>query len=223
MNREKLNHLYHEKELALSVLEGKWKLIILCHLGLKGTKRFTELKNLIPDITQRMLTNQLRELEKDGLVHREVYPVVPPKVEYSLTELGKSLMPIIEMLEEWGKNYLKVKNDKNKGIYYEKVQTLSVIEGKWKLIILCHLGLKGTKRFMELKKLIPNITQKMLTNQLRELEEDGLVHREVYPVVPPKVEYSLTEQGKSLMTVLKMLEDWGKNYIKQIEKNAAAR
>ncbi|UQD53374.1 HxlR family transcriptional regulator [Bacillus methanolicus] len=223
MNREKLNHLYHEKELALSVLEGKWKLIILCHLGLKGTKRFTELKNLIPDITQRMLTNQLRELEKDGLVHREVYPVVPPKVEYSLTELGKSLMPIIEMLEEWGKNYLKVKNDKNKGIYYEKVQTLSVIEGKWKLIILCHLGLKGTKRFMELKKLIPNITQKMLTNQLRELEEDGLVHREVYPVVPPKVEYSLTEQGKSLMNVLKMLEEWGKNYIKKIEQNAAAR
>ncbi|WP_274856828.1 winged helix-turn-helix transcriptional regulator [Bacillus methanolicus] len=108
-------------------------------------------------------------------------------------------------------------------MYYEKVQTLSVIEGKWKLVILCHLGLKGTKRFMELKKLIPNITQKMLTNQLRELEEDGLVHREVYPVVPPKVEYSLTEQGKSLMSVLKMLEDWGKKYIKQIEQNAAAR
>lgn len=223
MNKEKLNDIYREKELTLSVLEGKWKLIILCHLGLKGTKRFTELKNLIPDITQRMLTNQLRELEKDGLVHREVYPVVPPKVEYSLTELGKSLMPIIEMLEEWGKNYLKETNQKNKGVYYEKVQTLSVIEGKWKLVILCHLGLKGTKRFMELKKLIPNITQKMLTNQLRELEEDGLVHREVYPVVPPKVEYSLTEQGKSLMSVLKMLEEWGKKYIKQIEQNAAAR
>ncbi|MDE3840123.1 transcriptional regulator [Bacillus methanolicus] len=223
MNREKINDIYREKELTLSVLEGKWKLIILCHLGLKGTKRFTELKNLIPDITQRMLTNQLRELEKDGLVHREVYPVVPPKVEYSLTELGKSLMPIIEMLEEWGKSYLKETNQSNKGMYYEKVQTLSVIEGKWKLVILCHLGLKGTKRFMELKKLIPNITQKMLTNQLRELEEDGLVHREVYPVVPPKVEYSLTEQGKSLMSVLKMLEDWGKKYIKQIEQNAAAR
>ncbi|MBE3571246.1 MAG: winged helix-turn-helix transcriptional regulator [Bacillales bacterium] len=220
MNKELLSDIYREKELTLSVLEGKWKLLILCHLGLKGTKRFTELKNLIPDVTQRMLTNQLRELEKDGLVHREVYPVVPPKVEYSLTELGKSLMPILEMLEEWGKNYQHPTKEKVQGIYSEKVLTLSVIEGKWKLVILCHLGLKGTKRFMELKKLIPNITQKMLTNQLRELEEDGLVHREVYPVVPPKVEYSLTELGKSLMPILKKLEEWGKNYLEQFGQNA---
>jgi DNA-binding HxlR family transcriptional regulator len=214
MSNDKLEDLYPEKELTLSVIEGKWKLVILCHLGLKGTKRFSELKNLIPNITQQMLTNQLRELEKDGLVHREVYPVVPPKVEYSLTEQGKSLMPILEMLEVWGKNYLKPPKEKDKYLYYEKELTLSIIEGKWKLIILCHLGLKGTKRFSELKNLIPNITPKMLTNQLRELEEDGLVHREVYPVVPPKVEYSLTEQGKSLMPILEMLEEWGKNYMK---------
>ncbi|MGY3372212.1 DNA-binding HxlR family transcriptional regulator [Bacillus toyonensis] len=215
---EKLKDLHCEKELTLSVIEGKWKLIILCYLGSKGTRRFTELKNLIPNITQQMLTNQLRGLEADGLVHREVYPVVPPKVEYSLTEQGKSLMPILEMFDEWGKNYMKSIKEKDKGIHCEKELTLSVIEGKWKLIILCHLGLKGTKRFTELKNLIPKITQRMLTNQLRELEADGLVHREVYPVVPPKVEYSLTEQGISLMPFLKMLDGWGKNYMKQMEQ-----
>lgn len=98
----------------------------------------------------------------------------------------------------------------------EKELTLAVIGGKWKLIILWHLGLEGTKRFSELKKLIPHITQKMLTNQLRELEEDQLILRKVYPVVPPRVEYSLTEHGESLMPVLKMMYTWGKNYGEQV-------
>jgi DNA-binding HxlR family transcriptional regulator len=128
-------------------------------------------------------------------------------------------MPILEMLDQWGKRNQIPKKEYNKNFHCEKEQTLSIIEGKWKLLILCHLGLKGTKRFTELKQLItPGITQKMLTHQLRELEEDALVHREVYPVVPPKVEYSLTEVGKSLMPVLTMLEEWGKNYMKQIEQ-----
>ncbi|QHT59746.1 winged helix-turn-helix transcriptional regulator [Paenibacillus lycopersici] len=96
-----------EKELTLSVIGGKWKMLILWHLGKEGTKRFGELKSLIPDITQRMLVSQLRELEDDLIVHRNVYPVVPPKVEYSLTELGTSLMPILEAMYSWGKNYME--------------------------------------------------------------------------------------------------------------------
>ncbi|AWB45628.1 HxlR family transcriptional regulator [Paenibacillus sp. CAA11] len=94
-----------EKELTLAVIGGKWKLIILWHLGKEGTKRFGELKQLIPHITQKMLTNQLRELEEDLLVHREVYAQVPPKVEYSLTDYGKSLMPVLELMYDWGKHY----------------------------------------------------------------------------------------------------------------------
>ncbi|MBU8879724.1 winged helix-turn-helix transcriptional regulator [Bacillus sp. FJAT-29790] len=94
-----------EKELTLAIIGGKWKMLIMWHLGKEGTKRFSELRTLIPDITQRMLVNQLRELEADSIVHREVYPVVPPKVEYSLTEQGESLMPILESMYEWGKNY----------------------------------------------------------------------------------------------------------------------
>lgn len=96
-----------EKELTLSVIGGKWKMIILWHLGKEGTKRFGELKALIPGITQRMLVNQLRELEEDAIVHREVYPVVPPKVEYSLTEQGRTLMPILDSMYSWGKNYME--------------------------------------------------------------------------------------------------------------------
>ncbi len=94
-----------EKELTLAIIGGKWKMLILWHLGREGTKRFGELKSLIPDITPRMLVNQLRELEEDLIVNRKVYPVVPPKVEYSLTKEGESLMPILTAMYDWGKNY----------------------------------------------------------------------------------------------------------------------
>ncbi|TCP20721.1 HxlR family transcriptional regulator [Scopulibacillus darangshiensis] len=96
-----------EKELTLSIIGGKWKMLILWHLGKEGTKRFGELKSLIPKITQRMLVSQLRELEEDLIIHREVYPVVPPKVEYSLTKRGETLMPILDSMYEWGKDYME--------------------------------------------------------------------------------------------------------------------
>ncbi|MFT8363027.1 MAG: helix-turn-helix domain-containing protein [Sporolactobacillus sp.] len=88
-------------EITLSVIGGKWKGVVLYHLQNKPL-RFNELRRLIPDVTQRMLTLQLRELEADGIIHREVYPVVPPKVEYSLTSFGKTLSPIILAMRQWG-------------------------------------------------------------------------------------------------------------------------
>jgi DNA-binding HxlR family transcriptional regulator len=90
--------------------------------------------------------------------------------------------------------------------------TLSLIDGKWKGVVLHHL-LSGTRRFSELRRKVPNCTQRMLTNQLRELEADGLIHREVFPQVPPRVEYSLTERGRSLEPVLKALKDWGDAHV----------
>jgi DNA-binding HxlR family transcriptional regulator len=92
-------------ELTLQVIGGKWKPIIIYHLGNEGTLRFGELTRSIGGITQKMLTQQLRELEKDNLVNRKVYNQVPPKVEYSLTDLGKSLMPILDQLRDWGIGY----------------------------------------------------------------------------------------------------------------------
>ena len=92
-------------EIAIDLIGGKWKPLILWHLGTKGVQRFSELKKILPNITQKMLTQQLRELEGDLLVHREVYPQVPPKVEYTLTEQGEQLMPILSAMCQWGKDY----------------------------------------------------------------------------------------------------------------------
>lgn len=91
---------------TLSVIGGKWKPIILWIL-LQGTHRFGELKRKIPTITQKMLTQQLREMERDEIVHREVYPVVPPKVEYSLTGNGRSLTPIMQAMAAWGNEHMR--------------------------------------------------------------------------------------------------------------------
>ncbi|MBC1230412.1 winged helix-turn-helix transcriptional regulator [Listeria booriae] len=93
--------------------------------------------------------------------------------------------------------------------------TLEVIGGKWKCVILCHLT-HGKKRTSELKRLIPSITQKMLTQQLRELEHDGIINRIVYNQVPPKVEYELSEYGKSLESILTSLCNWGDAHIERM-------
>jgi DNA-binding HxlR family transcriptional regulator len=87
-------------QLTMEVLGGKWKLLILWQLQ-QGTKRYGELRSAIEDITHKMLTQQLRELESDGIVHREVFHVVPPKVEYSLTETGRRLLPVLASMAEW--------------------------------------------------------------------------------------------------------------------------
>ncbi len=93
---------------ALKFIGGKYKPIILYHL-LHRTLRFSQLQKLIPRATQKVLTQQLRELERDGIIHREVYPVVPPKTEYSITEFGKTLRPIIAAMSEFGKQFLREK------------------------------------------------------------------------------------------------------------------
>ena len=92
-------------EACLDIIGGKWKGVILFHL-LGGKKRFNELQRLLPNVTQRILVRQLRELEADRIVVRTVYPEVPPKVEYSLSESGMTLEPILRMLREWGVKYL---------------------------------------------------------------------------------------------------------------------
>ena len=93
-------------EAALAVIGGKWKGVILFHL-LGGTKRFNELRRLLPDVTQRMLTRQLRELEADRIVSRTVYAEVPPKVEYRLTDYGRTLEPLLKTLQGWGLSHLQ--------------------------------------------------------------------------------------------------------------------
>lgn len=91
-------------EVTLSVMGGTWKPIVLFHL-LHGTKRFSELARAIPNVTQRMLTLQLRELEEAGMVTRTVYAEVPPRVDYELTEMGQSLKPVLTAMRDWGQAY----------------------------------------------------------------------------------------------------------------------
>lgn len=93
-------------EITIKLIGGKYKAIILWHL-IDKTLRFGELKKLVTSATPKMLTQQLRELEEDGLINRCVYPVVPPKVEYSLTEFGKSIVPVLDVMCKWGTDYLE--------------------------------------------------------------------------------------------------------------------
>lgn len=90
---------------TLQLIGGKWKGVVLFHL-LEGPVRFNQLRRLLKTCTQRMLTNQLRELESDGLVHRKIYPEIPPKVEYSLTPRGRTLEPVILALKAWGEAHV---------------------------------------------------------------------------------------------------------------------
>lgn len=100
--RHDLSHVYNcPMEATLDIIGGKWKGVILFRLG-EGTRRFNELHRLLKRATPRTLTRQLRELEADGLVHRRVYAEVPPRVEYSLTEKGRTLEPVILSLIDWG-------------------------------------------------------------------------------------------------------------------------
>lgn len=95
-------------ERTLEVIGGRWKVLILREL-FQGVKRFNELQRAVNGITQKMLTQQLREMESDGIVHREIYLQVPPKVEYSLTPVGESLKPIIDSMHEWGIKHISEK------------------------------------------------------------------------------------------------------------------
>ena len=93
-------------EAALDVIGGKWKGVIVFHLMENDVLRYNALRRLIPNAARRTVTRQLRELEEDGVIHREVYPVVLPKVEYSLTEFGSTLKPILLLLRDWGDQYI---------------------------------------------------------------------------------------------------------------------
>jgi DNA-binding HxlR family transcriptional regulator len=115
IERKFRNHEFTcEKELTMSIISGKYKVVIIWHIGHEGPLRYNELFKLFSGISNRILTKQLRDLEQDGIISRRVYPVVPPKVEYFLTGMGDTLLPIVDSIWQWGKE--------NMHYYYEKFQ-----------------------------------------------------------------------------------------------------
>jgi DNA-binding HxlR family transcriptional regulator len=186
---------------------GKWMFWIWYHL-LSGTKRFGELQRLIPGASRQMLTIQLRELEQMGVLHRQVYVQLPPKVEYSLTELGWSLEPLVRQFYVWGKWY-------SEQIGLELDEWLVSLGGRWKFWIWYHL-LNGPKRFSEVQRLLPQASRQMLTLQLRELERMGVLYRQTLMQGSPKVEYALTELGQRSEPMLRQIYAWGRWCCEQI-------
>lgn len=105
-NKVSCSNYQCEIELTMEVLRGKWKALIIWNLHLHEVLRYNELRRLLPNVTQKMLSQQLRELEDHGIVHRKVYPTVPPMVEYSLTPGGLELIPIMSAMDAWGKKFV---------------------------------------------------------------------------------------------------------------------
>ena len=102
LSMSKLSNSSCSLENTLNIISGKWKSVIIYHLLKREVCRFSELQKLIPECSKRMLALQLKELEKAKIINKKVYPVVPPKTEYSLTDLGKTLFPVIKAMDEWG-------------------------------------------------------------------------------------------------------------------------
>ncbi|WP_300669014.1 helix-turn-helix domain-containing protein [Desulfoluna sp.] len=104
----------NEVEVAFEILSGKWIPLIVWTLSTEGTKRFGELRRIMPSATQKMLTQQLRALEKHGIVSRKIYPEVPPVVEYSLTDIGRKLSPVLQDISTWAIEYLAGRNSSSR-------------------------------------------------------------------------------------------------------------
>lgn len=107
MEKKKALTFHCSVEATMAVFGGKYKAIIIWHLNRAGVMRYNEIQKAIPQATAKMLSQQLKELENDGIVKRKLYPVVPPKTEYSLTEVGKTLVPIIDEMCLWGNEYFR--------------------------------------------------------------------------------------------------------------------
>lgn len=111
-------------EVLIEIVSGKWKMLILWQLNVYGHKRFSDLKKLAEGVSTKVITSQLRDLEKQGMIKRVVYPEVPPKVEYHITELGKSLWPVLLSMQEWSIDYLEKSGVKIEQYILDELETI---------------------------------------------------------------------------------------------------
>jgi len=195
---------------AVHIFGSKWKMMLILTLK-RGALRFSRIEEKLPGITERILTKQLREMERDGLVSRKIYAEVPSRVEYALTDSGYTLRSVLELIKAWFRIYKPDIFSPN--TYFDDKKFVLTFGGKWKPSILSNLNSEEL-RFGELKERLNGISQRMLTKQLREMERDGLIARKVYSMIPSKVGYSLTEAGHSIYPLLELLCTWSYNHEK---------
>ena len=109
-NKVHCNNYTSEIEITVEILSGKWVVLLLTHLGEEKVVRFNEFRKVFPDITQKMLSQQLKKLEVNKVIEKKIYNEIPPKVEYSLTKEGDKLIPLLDAMQEWGQDFLNVFN-----------------------------------------------------------------------------------------------------------------
>lgn len=215
-------NVYDVVKFTLSVFKGKQKARILWFLSFNPL-RFSELKKCLDPVSKKVLSDQLKDLEKVGLIRKTIYPEVPVKVVYENTDLAESIRPLFKEIARWQKNYREqygylIKDDRLLIEDFSGDLILDIIGDKWKPELLRVLD-HQTLRFGQIKKQLPHISQKVLTEHLREMEQHGLVERVVYDENPPRVEYTLTEIGYSLEPIFRKLYDWGIYYLSEKEKH----
>jgi DNA-binding HxlR family transcriptional regulator len=185
---------------------GKGRFWIWYYL-LGGSKRFGELHRLIPAASRQMLTMQLRELEQLGVLNRRVYVQRSPKVEYSLTDLARSVEPLMRQIYDWGERFKA-----ETGIDFNWSLSMG---GRWRFWIWYHL-LSGNKRFGELQRLLPRASRQMLSLQLRALEQMGIVRHVAATERAPKGEYALSELGRQMGLLVRQMYAWGRWWCEQM-------
>jgi DNA-binding HxlR family transcriptional regulator len=186
---------------------GVLKFWICFHL-LGGAKRFGELQRLIPQASRQMLTRQLRELEQVGMIRRQVYDQVPPKVEYSLTDVGRQSEELVYQFYAWAQWCAAAM-----GLEYD--DWLRIQSGVWMVWIWYHL-LGGAKRYSDLRRLLPQANEQTLAARLREMERLGVIHRAPLQEGTSKVAYSLTTMGRTAEPILRARYAWGRWFCERV-------
>ncbi len=184
---------------------GKWKFWIWYHL-LDGPKRIGALQRLIPQASRQMLTLQLRELEALGVIHRTVYPQLPPKVEYSLTDVGQESGAMLRQFYAWGRWCTET-------IGLDFDDWLMILSRRW-MVWIWHVLFSGPKRFSDVQRWLPQANRQILAARLHDLERLGVIRREVAPH-GAKMYYRLTAMGWRSEPMLRATYAWGKWFCDQ--------
>ena len=209
-------------ESLLATIAGKWKVKILRCISCQDSVRLHQITEAIPQAGRQVLLQQLRELEKNGLVRRTRYAEMPPRVEYSLTDMGARMTTAVAQLYRISKDLHGGWSQGGEDVCPGE-QLLSYVVQKWEIRILKALSAMKSPRFQELCRAIPDISVKVLTQKLRQFEADGLLTRTQYSEMPPHVEYRLTRLGFGVVDAMMEFRQYGYGMDDLVDMSACAQ